>query len=165
MTKEKYIQITGPFRDDPHKARLLHRITKGLTYAVMGAYGLLLGYDVWNQNPILARHLIVPMNAYVIVSVFRYVVNRKRPYERFDLPPVIVKNTKGKSFPSRHVFSAYMIAMTFLLATPWTLAGCALLLAAVFLSVLRVVSGVHYPSDVAAGALAGIVAGLVGYLL
>ena len=90
----------------------------------------------------------------------RYLINRKRPYEKFDVPPVIPKDTKGKSFPSRHVFSATVIAMTFLFMSPWMWLGVALLFVALLEGVVRVVSGVHYISDVIAGMVVGILAAL-----
>ena len=60
--------------------------------------------------------------------------------------------------PSRHVFSTAVIAMAWI---PVSLpAGILLLLVAVLESVIRVLGGVHYPSDVAAGYLIGVLAGL-----
>ncbi|MFR5847382.1 MAG: phosphatase PAP2 family protein [Streptococcus salivarius] len=55
----------------------------------------------------------------------------------------------GKSFPSRHVFSATVIAMLALTLNPWL--GGAMLFLAMALALLRVLGGVHYPSDVLAG--------------
>ena len=66
----------------------------------------------------VALSIIVPLVGFVAVSVFRYIVNRPRPYEKFDMPPVIPKDTHGRSFPSRHVFSAFIIAFTVLICSP-----------------------------------------------
>ena len=76
--------------------------------------------------------------------------------------PLIKKDSLGKSFPSRHVFSATTIAMFTLLLNPW-LGGTMLFLAAI-LAILRVLGGVHYPSDVLAGYVIGILVGLLLYL-
>ena len=51
-------------------------------------------------------------SVFVGLSVVRKIINAPRPYEKFDMPPVLEKDTKGKSFPSRHVFSVFIIAMT-----------------------------------------------------
>ena len=92
-------------------------------------------------------------------------MDRPRPYEKFEVPPVIKKDTKGQSFPSRHVFSAAMIAMTFLLMSPWSWLGAVFLFVSIVLAVVRVVSGVHFISDVIAGIAAAVVAAVFGYLI
>ena len=101
----------------------------------------------------------------MLLSVFRSAVNRPRPYEAFELPPVIKKDTKGHSFPSRHVFSATIIAMTFILHSPWSWLGIIFLAVSLLLAVVRVVSGVHYISDVVAGIVVAVVASVLGYIV
>ena len=112
----------------------------------------------------LERAIIVPLDCFIIVTAFRYMIGRKRPYEKFDVPPIIPKDTKGKSFPSRHVFSATMIAMTFLLHSPFFVLGVIFFIMSLLLAVVRVVSGVHYISDVVAGVVIAVVAAMIGYL-
>lgn len=104
---------------------------------------------------------MVPGISFVVISVFRYLYCAPRPYEVFDLPPVIPKDTRGKSFPSRHVFSIFIIGMTFFWKMP--LAGVLIGAAGIFMAVVRVLGGVHFPKDVIAGAALGILAGLVGF--
>lgn len=164
MTKETYIKITQPFRDNPNMARGIHMANKICTLMMYLAYPILVIYMFWQKDTDVARVLMVPSNSFIILSVFRYMVNRPRPYERFELPPVIAKDTKGKSFPSRHVFSAMVIAMTYLLASPWSWLGLIFVVVAVLLAIVRVISGVHYPSDVIAGAGFAVVAAVVGYI-
>ena len=81
----------------------------------------------------------------------------------FEAAPVIEKDTKGKSFPSRHVFSAFIIAFTAGCYNP--AAGGALAVCGTLLAVTRVLGGVHFIRDVAAGAAAGIGLGLAGFIL
>lgn len=165
MTKEGYLKLTGPFRRHPGLARILHNLNRGLTALMFAAYVLLLAYQLLTKDLRLARCIIVPLDAFLVTSVLRWLVARKRPYETFGEAPVIRKESRGDSFPSRHVFSAFVIAMTFLLATPWTWAGLLLLAASAAIAAIRVLSGVHYISDVICGALIGIGAGLLGYLV
>ena len=107
----------------------------------------------------------MPGISFVLLSVVRKLINRPRPYETFDVPSVIKKDKKGESFPSRHVFSATIIAMTFLLMSPWSWLGVIFLFVSVMLAVVRVVSGVHFISDVIAGIVVAVLAAVVGYLL
>ena len=75
--------------------------------------------------------------------------------------PVLEKDTKGKSFPSRHVFSVFIIAMTIFYEHSG--AGVLLGIIGLLLGIVRVLVGVHEPKDIIVGALAGIVCGIVGY--
>lgn len=165
MKKDTYLKMTRPFRENAKLARSLHIINKIITYAMVLLYMGLLVYYACNQDERLIRAIIVPLDSFIIVTVFRYMLNRKRPYEHFDIPPVIQKDTAGKSFPSRHVFSAFIIAMTYLCWSPLIWAGTVLLVLAAGMAVVRVISGVHYISDVAAGAVCGIAAGVLGYVI
>ena len=60
--------------------------------------------------------------------------------------------------PSRHVFSSAVIAMAWLPVSPTV--GTALMIIAAAAAWIRVMGGVHYPSDVAAGLLSGVAAGI-----
>ena len=165
MTREDYIRVTGPFREDPNKAKRLALANKAATLFVFFSYPLILLWLLSMRSASLYRAIVVPLDGFLAVSVFRWLVNRKRPYEAFDIPPVLAKDTKGKSFPSRHVFSAMVIAVTVLTLTGFALWGMLLVLAAAFLGWIRVVAGVHYPIDVISGMLLGAAVGMIGLLL
>lgn len=105
------------------------------------------------------RALLVPVLSFSAVSAARARMNAPRPYEQLDIRPLIVKNTRGRSFPSRHVFSAFVIAMGWLV---WCRpVGIVLLVLSGVLAVVRVLGGVHWPRDVVAGAALGVAAGLL----
>ena len=151
--------MTQPFRDHPERAKSLHMANKILTAIIFVAYPLLLIWLYVKLPDHLLRAILVPFDGFIGVSVFRYLVNRRRPYEAFELPPVIPKETSGRSFPSRHVFSAAIIAFTFLAIPQVMWIGIVLLMCTVLLAVIRVLSGVHYISDVvAAGVIAAAIA-------
>ncbi|WP_200789018.1 phosphatase PAP2 family protein [Atopostipes suicloacalis] len=106
---------------------------------------------------------MAPGISFVFVSIFRHYVNAPRPYEVADIEPIIEKETTGNSFPSRHVFSIFVIATTlYFISKPL---GILLMIAGVLLAILRVVGGVHFPRDVIAGAIIGIVSGVLGFYL
>jgi membrane-associated phospholipid phosphatase len=163
MTKEVYERVTGRLREDEKKADKLKEINKILTGFVFLIYPLYLLMLYWNKDGFLVRAIVVPAVSFVAVTIFRKIYNAPRPYEKFGLPPVIDKDTEGKSFPSRHVFSVFVIAMTVYYGHPG--AGVILAIVGVALAVIRVVGGVHEPRDVVAGALVGIAAGVIGYYL
>ncbi len=168
MTKENYIKMTQPFRDHPEMAKGIHILNKACTLTMYVAYPILLIYLFLNRESsyFSFRHaLFVPAISFVLLSVVRALINRPRPYEAFEVAPVIKKDTKGNSFPSRHVFSAAIISMTFVFMSPWNWLGLIFLAVTILLAVVRVVSGVHYISDVIAGIACGIVAAILGYVV
>lgn len=168
MTKETYRKMTQPFRDHDGLAKGIHIANKLCTLTMYAAYPLLLLYLFFQKESSYFSFwhaLLVPAISFVLLSLVRAKINRPRPYEAFEMPPVIKKDTKGHSFPSRHVFSATMIAMTFLLMSPWSWLGGIFLGVSALLAVVRVVSGVHYISDVVAGMLVAVFAAVLGYIL
>lgn len=96
--------------------------------------------------------------------------------------PIIKKDAPGKSFPSRHIFSIFIISVTYMWAG-YTLGlvgdfltgpagimgfvievlGVLIAIAGILLAIVRVKGGVHFPRDVIAGAIMGIACGGLGY--
>lgn len=105
--------------------------------------------------------ILIPGISFVLLSIYRRTVNSPRPYEVFDLPPIIDKKTAGHSFPSRHIFSMFIIATTCFYFYPP--AGVLIGLTGAALALNRVLGGVHFIKDVAAGALIGIACGILGF--
>lgn len=160
MNAEQYNAISRPYRENPQARSVLLGFNSGLKYACYVLYPALLLILAFSQPDLLIKEIIVPLILFIAVSIFRYLYNEKRPYEALKINPLIQKNTKGKSFPSRHIFSVFMIAMCWMRYMPW--AGVILLICGVFMAYARVVGGVHYPKDVIAGALIAIVGGVLG---
>ena len=163
MTKEKFMKYTGPFRGNEKWTRGLHILNRILTAMGYVSYPFLLIYLIWTKDVRFFQALLVPGISFMAVTFFRAKLNAPRPYEVYEEAPLIPKETRGHSFPSRHVFSIFIIAMTFLMLSPWTWFGIVLLAAGVFLAVVRVLTGVHFPRDVIAGALFAVVVALVFY--
>lgn len=127
------------------------------TYLVMVAGLAWRCFTMGSAWPRLLRLVLVPGVGFVLLSLVRRQLNVPRPYERWSIDPLITREKTGDSFPSRHVFSATVIAMAALwLDWRW---GLPLLVLAALLAVIRVVGGVHYPRDVVVGALVGLMVG------
>lgn len=143
--------------------KLINLLNNFITTTIYCLYPLMLIFLAFTHDGRFLRVLLTPAISFVIVSVFRNYINAPRPYEVSNDVPIIKKETKGKSFPSRHVFSVFVIATTlFYIFKPL---GIILMLAGILLAILRVVGGVHFPRDVIAGAIIGILSGVLGFYL
>lgn len=159
MTAKQYARLTAPFRGK--RARLVPVADRVLTALVFAAYPAVLAFLWWHTGALPWREMVVPAAALVLVSLLRALIDRPRPYERLAITPLIAKSTRGRSFPSRHVFSVFIIAATGFTVAPWV--GSVLTVAGVLLMATRVLGGVHDPWDVLAGAVLGLLLGAVGY--
>ncbi|MGN0295218.1 MAG: phosphatase PAP2 family protein [Lachnospiraceae bacterium] len=154
-----YSRISAPFRKHPAWIRDLNLLNRFLTGAVYVIYPLFLIWLMWKRDIRWIRAAAVPAVFFVLLSVVRKRINRPRPYETWNLSPLIKKDTRGQSMPSRHIFSAAVISMAFLsVCMPM---GFFFLAWSCLLAAVRVLGGVHYPSDVICGLLAGILSGLL----
>ncbi len=161
MTREFYDRLAEPFEHDSRKRRRLLKLNKIITRSVYVVYLAMLIILAATRDERIVRVFFVPAVSFAAVTIFRKVCNAKRPYEVWDKPPLIPKDTRGNSFPSRHVFSIYIIAM----AAGYVYAPLAVILATagVFLASVRVIARVHFVKDVAAGAAIAIVLGWIGF--
>lgn len=100
---------------------------------------------------------------FFVVSFVRALFDAPRPYEVYDFYKERPKERDGKSFPSRHAYSALAIAtLSYSYFIPL---GIALSVFALVLCVSRVLLGIHFIRDVVAGGLIGILSGGIGIAL
>ena len=96
-------------------------------------------------------------------TLLRAKLNWPRPYEVLPVPALEPKDTKGKSFPSRHAFSAAILSIAFYTLHP--ILGACLLLFTILIGLCRVLMGVHWIRDVVVGILFGWLFGGIGFFL
>jgi undecaprenyl-diphosphatase len=116
-----------------------------------------LGSDYWKTRAVVLVAGIV-LTA-VLVLLVKFTVRRRRPEGEWG---AIYRTTDPHSFPSGHAARATMLAVVALgLGPAWL--GILLLIWAPLVILARVAMGVHYLSDVIAGAAFGVVMGLVTF--
>lgn len=163
MRREQYIKISEPFRNNEKKAAGLSLANSFGTAAEYIGYALVLVSQIVLRNVWFWRVLLVPAAAFLVLSLIRSRINAPRPYEVWQIAPLIEKDTVGKSFPSRHVFSAAVIGMAALSVS--TAGGIVLLAVSGLLAWCRVVAGVHFIKDVTAGLVTGAGIGLIAFFI
>lgn len=87
-----------------------------------------------------------------LTKLIRMIHARSRPFT-YDHIVSLIEHEATASFPSMHATMSFVIAASILLIHRKF--GTAALLAAILTAVSRVIVGVHFPSDVVAGALIG----------
>ncbi len=114
----------------------------------------LAGNSYWKSRAVpLAIGIVLTA---VVVMTTKFIVRRKRPAGNWGS---IYRNTDPHSFPSGHAARAVMLAVLSIALGPASLA-VTLVLWAPFVCLARVAMGLHYLSDVVAGIVFGICAGL-----
>ena len=155
MRKEAYERIFACIQKTRYGVKIINGISTAITYVTAVLYFSVLFWLVWQESYCDACVTItVPAVSFILVSVFRAKLNARRPYEVYQFQPLIPKDKCGNSFPSRHVFSIYIIAMAAWYV--WMPLGVILCVAGGFLAAARVSGRVHFVKDVVAGALIAV---------
>lgn len=139
----------------------INLLDKAITYITVIFYLSYLVYGVYmipkDSGVLLYRSILVPGVSFIVVSLYRKIVSSPRPYQVYGFTPALKKDTDGKSFPSRHVFSIFIVAFTVMQTS--LILGILISIAGFILGIIRVVGGVHFIKDVLAGfAIAAITA-------
>lgn len=162
MTEKSYGKIESFFNAHSALYSLLRLTYNYLPLAVFVSYPVLLAVLLIQYGPfsgIFLRELFVPAGVFIIVTVFRRAFNCQRPYEKYNINPLIQKDKKGQSFPSRHSASVFIIAMAFLrISVPL---GVIFLIIGAIMSATRVLAGVHFIKDTILGGLFSVIIGAV----
>ena len=146
------------FNARPTAKQILLFSNSALTTVFFAAYAILLivafvkDYKPWE----IMRLILAPVLCLFFVTVLRGAINRPRPYavDGAGITPLKPKlENENKSFPSRHLASAFVIATMFI---PYLPALAAILyICGLALGYTRFSCGWHYPTDLLAGAVLG----------
>ena len=124
------------------------------------AVALILGWffsnPAWRQWEVVEFFGILGLAG--VVLAIKFLVRRERPQGEWG---GIYRNTDPHSFPSGHAARAFLIAVIASALAPVWLA-ILLWIWAPIVSLARVAMGVHYLSDVVAGAVLGVIVALIG---
>lgn len=144
----------------------VHGLSRGLSYSgillpvgVPAAMGI---YALFQKNkPLLKEAVYIGTTVIEAVGLtygLKYAFDRERPFVKYPdkIHPIDAPSPDSPSFPSGHTASAFALATSLSIAYPkwYVIAPSAVWACSVGFA--RMNQGVHYPSDVLAGAAIGI---------
>jgi len=162
MKRKTYVKMMEHWEETPARRRAMVWICRLCPYAVIALYGAVMLYLIFQDPMKLIFYLSVPALVLVAVSVMRAKLDWPRPFEELAFEP-LTGHGKGKSFPSRHTASAFIIGMACLYVNWWL--GALALFLALGVGATRVLAGLHYPRDILAGMVISIGIGYVCFFL
>ena len=161
MKKETYIKLMDYLKSRKMLLSLISFLYTFLPIVVFVSYPLIIVIK-WLEKGLTEDFLltiIVPAVTLLGVYVMRKLINKPRPYEKFETDSLIAKNKKGQSFPSNHAACGFVIAMTAASLNIWLFS--ALILIAFIIALTRIFAGVHFIVDVLAGVFIGLLMGSI----
>ena len=149
----------------PQLLQLMRVFNRMMTVLMPLAYLTLLGTNFISKGlgQDLYAYILVPASGFVLLTLVRKWINQPRPYETWEIVPLLDKDSSGNSMPSRHVFSATIISMACSHAN--LPVGLVLLVLSALLGLVRVLGGVHYPKDVLVGYVCGLLLGILFFIV
>ena len=162
--QEWYDHIAGKIENRPIFLRLLRAFNRFMTVVMPIVYLTLLTTIYFREGfgKQVLIYVFIPASGFVILSLLRKKINAPRPYEVWEIIPLLDRDSPSQSMPSRHVFSATIISMACLHAS--LSVGVILLVLSALLGLVRVLGGVHYPKDVVVGYICGLAWGVIFFL-
>ena len=162
--QEWYKHIAGKIENKPSLLSLLRTFNRFMTVIMPMIYLTLLATTYLQEGlgKQVLIYVFIPASGFVILSFLRKKINAPRPYEVWEIIPLLDRDSPGQSMPSRHVFSATIISMACLHAS-LTMGMICLTLSAL-LGLVRVLGGVHFPKDVLVGYICALVWGVIFFL-
>lgn len=130
-----------------------------LGYILIGILFILLIRNFKKYYKIVAQAFISGILArFVIIEIIRFIWYRPRP---FIVEPVnlLLHHSFSASFPSGH--ATFFFALSTLIYLYNKKTGLLFLGASFLISISRVFCGIHWPADILAGALVGILSALI----
>ena len=127
---------------------------------------LLLIYKPTRPIGIIATVTLL-VSAGICNGLLKQIVNRTRPYDAIEELRLIAKKPHDSSFPSGHSNASFAVAcaITWCLTKKRKWVGVILIVIAALIAFSRLYVGAHYPTDVLAGVLLGMMCSRVTYLI
>jgi undecaprenyl-diphosphatase len=140
--------------------RWVSRTADGHAYPLVLIFVAALQFDKWKTLEVFLLSFAVEFAAYKLI---KQLVKRPRPFRQMEGLTNLIVPQDFFSFPSGHTAGAFVVALSVAPCYPWLAIPACLWAALVGFS--RIYLGVHYPTDVLAGACLGILSVKAGLIL
>lgn len=140
---------------------LISKSADGYVYAIIAILFLLIDAQTGNRfftSAVFAYGLKVPL--YMLIKRW---VRRKRPFDNLEGIRFLIAPPDQFSFPSGHTAGAFVFAV--LIGHFFPIVSVPLLMWGALVGYSRIYVGVHYPSDVLAGSILGVVCAKTGLMI
>lgn len=126
-------------------------------YATVGALVLLTAYVAYKKRSAntLLLFLLTSAVGYLVSIAAKWFWVRPRPFVTLGFEPLVSVASYSLSFPSSHATVAFALATAMYMHNKKY--GRVAVMLATLVALARVAVGVHYPTDVLAGALLGVI--------
>lgn len=139
-------------------------------FAEYAIYILFIGAALWTiagvrakqYEPIVAFFAALAVS-FIVLQLLGLLSDLPRPFADHSLT-VLLPGAGGEAFPSDHTAASAAIAFAFLFFLRNKKVGSLLVGLACMIGLARIISGVHYPLDVAGGLLAGFSGAFIVWL-
>lgn len=163
MNEQQYIKITSYFRKTKLREKIVIYLCKYTPLIVVFCYFATLTTLLISKSEKLILFLLIPATNFIFITFLRKILNRPRPYDVFNhIPLVKYTSGKGKSFPSRHTSSAFIIAISYFYIN-YVYLGLFMLIVAIIIGLSRIIAGVHFPKDIIAAIVISIIWAFIGF--
>ncbi len=132
----------------------------GVHGAIWIALAIVFAY-VWRRPWLIPLIVTADVAADGTAALLRALIGRPRPPLTFREITTLVSLPNDPSFPSGHAATSFACALCLAWASRRVLVRSALLGLALAIAISRLYVGVHYPLDVAGGALLGVIVAAV----
>ena len=161
--KVDYAACVQKIRAMPLFKKVVILLGKWLPLVVILVYIITALFLLITENRKIWMFLAIPALCLVSVTILHNTINHTHPYDAMGYLPLLSKKSgAGKSFPSRHTASAWVIASACCFLSP--LYGGIMFVVALLVGTSRVLAGVHYLSDVLVGAGFALLCSLLFFL-
>lgn len=135
-----------------------------LAYILVALFLVLLFFSQYQRREKLQILFVTGISSTVALGItecIRLFYHRQRPYLALHVPHLLTDT--AQSFPSAHATFFFSLATAvYLYNKKW---GTVFFVATILVTVSRVISGIHYPSDILGGAFIGIAVAYTTYYL
>ena len=101
--------------------------------------------------------------SHIPVHILKEVLPRRRPYVKIEKTKTHENPLQDPSFPSGHTTAIFSVVLPYILYVPHL--SIFLIPLAISVGISRIYLGLHYPSDVLAGALLGTLTGVITFCI